>query len=38
VSELKKIEVLERDAAVDPLEGVFRAAAFGRFDHVHLAL
>jgi uncharacterized membrane protein len=30
VSELKKIEVLERDAAGRPLEVEFRAAAFGR--------
>ena len=30
VSDLKKIEVLERDAAGRPLEVEFRAAAFGR--------
>ncbi|MGH3733956.1 MAG: SRPBCC family protein [Acidimicrobiales bacterium] len=30
VSELKKIDVLERDAAGRPLEVEFRAAAFGR--------
>ena len=30
VSELKRVDVVERDAAGRPLEGEFRAAAFGR--------